>query len=557
MNVAEDVAASLQAGIQLLQTGRLDEARALYEDIVARHPDHPDALHLLGVAVAQLGDPGRGLALMARSVEHAPDRVQFLANLAKLQCETGHPQDAIGFLDRAVALAPGNADLHHLRGSALKDLGRLDEAEASLRSALSIDSSRAAVHNELGLVLHELGRIDEAIRCFDASLAILPISTEARNHRGVALRTAGRLAEAVACFQEILSIEPGRIEALYNLGNTLADSHRSAEAIDVFRRLLAVRPDHVVGHVHLGFALLVVGDFKQGFEEYEWRWRIPGFPGPPHAFAEPVWDGKPLAGRTLLLCAEQGLGDSIQFLRYAPLIEKQGGRIVVEVQPELAAAATSVGEVDLVVARGAPLPPFDCYAWLLSLPRLFGTTPATIPAKKRYMTPEPARVDAWTPRLDRLPGLKVGIAWRGSAQHPNDRNRSCALSLLRPLFEVPGVSWVSLQKGRTEADGTLPANVLDVSADLADFAETAAVLAHLDLVIAVDTAVAHLAGALGRPVWLMLPFAPDWRWSLGREDSPWYPSFELFRQDAPGDWAGVVARLCRELGSMAGRRRRA
>jgi hypothetical protein len=297
--------------------------------------------------------------------------------------------------------------------------------------------------------------------------------------------------------------------------------------------------------------LLLRGELREGFEKYESRWRLETLP--PRGFPAPLWNGEDLSGRTILLHAEQGYGDTIQCLRYVPQVAARGGWVVLEVPKELLGLARRLPEVGQLLARGDALPRFDLQCPLFSLPRAFATTIETIPAQVPYLSAEPEAIARWRIRLGERPGLKVGLAWAGSPQHRNDARRSIAIETLLPLLRLEGVRWFSLQVGERAADlARLPGGlVTDLSPDLIDFAETAAVIGNLDLVIAVDTASAHLAGALGRPAWVLLRARPDWRWLLEREDSPWYPSLRLFRQHRPGDWEEVVRRVAAALERMA------
>jgi hypothetical protein len=397
--------------------------------------------------------------------------------------------------------------------------GRLEQAEAIYRQILQVAPDHPDALHFLGLIAHQVGQFDAAIRYLEQAIARVSQSAELQNSLGVACRSKGKLEEAA-----------GHL-----------------------RQALALKPSYADAHYHLGLALLLSGNLARGFIEHEWRWQSETFrrgsredqrPALPKSF----WNGAELNGQTILLHSEQGLGDTIQFIRYAPLVARRGGRVIVMCQPEVRSLLESVPGVSKVIQWGDPLPEFDVRVPLLSLPRLFGTTLATIPAQIPYIgLPAPARLRLPAPLG---PGMRVGLGWAGSPGHKRDRARSCPLAHFRPLLDLPGIAWISLQKGPSapELGGLrLDARVLDVSAQLGDFVDTATIVAQLDLVISVDTAVVHLAGALGKPVWTLLPFLPDWRWSLDREDSPWYPTMRLFRQSAPGDWEEVFARVADAL----------
>jgi len=326
---------------------------------------------------------------------------------------------------------------------------------------------------------------------------------------------------------------------------------RIDEAIAACRQAIALNPDYAEFHFNLALSLLTSGDFQQGWEEYEWRWKCKEFPSPARDFAQPQWDGCPLEGRTLLLHTEQGHGDALQFIRYFPLVEQRGGKILIECYAELQRLFRTTAGRCQVVVRGQPLPAFDLHSPLLSLPRVFGTNLANIPNTVPYLRADPEDAGRWQRRLaDDSALVKVGLAWAGRPTHTNDRNRSIKLARLAPLGQLPGVRFFSLQKGEVAAEAKTPPpgmELVDWTEELKDFAETAALIANLDLVVAVDTAVVHLAGAMGKPVWVLLPFGSDWRWLLERQDSPWYPSMRLFRQSRIGDWDSVIARVVEAL----------
>lgn len=323
------------------------------------------------------------------------------------------------------------------------------------------------------------------------------------------------------------------------------------EAIAAYRRALALNRGLAEAHNSLGLALLLQGEFLPGWDEYEWRWKMKDFPSPQRNLDQVQWTGQPLEGRTLLLHAEQGIGDTLQFIRYLPLIRRLGASIIVECPSELQRLIRPIASGHRVGVTGQPLPPFELHCPLMSLPRVFGTMLDSIPREIPYLRADADDIQTWKDRLgEDLPSLKVGLAWAGSPNHAEDRYRSIALDRLGPLGQVPGIRFVSLQKGHAATQtNKLPhgMQLIDISEEINDFADTAALIANLDLVIAVDTAVAHLAGAMGAPVWVLLPFAPDWRWMLDREDSPWYPTMRLFRQPLRGDWDSVIARVVRAL----------
>ena len=339
-------------------------------------------------------------------------------------------------------------------------------------------------------------------------------------------------------------LQPGRAELHYNLGSALQRQGLYAEALACYGRALALKPDYAEAHLNRSLALLLTGEFDEGWQEYEWRFAVARYD---RKFDQPLWSGEPLAGASILIHAEQGFGDTLQFVRYIPAVAERGGRVVLEVPESLVRLARTVAGASEVVAAGDPLPGFDCHCPLLSLPRVFKTNLATIPNAVPYLR-VPAEASAgWAERIPTTPGPRVGIVWAGTTVGAID------LRLLQPLWEVDGVSWFSLQVGERSGDiSSLDGvKIADLSPWLADFAETAAAVCRLDLVISVDTSVAHLAGALGRPTWLLLRYPPEWRWLLEREDSPWYPTARLFRQRKEGDWPCVAREVAAALAQMA------
>ena len=445
-------------------------------------------------------------------LQQETDRVEALQILGVALCRRGESIAAIPSLQRVVQLQPDAADGWGNLGTALQEQGRQEEAIAHFNRAIAIKPDYAEAHYNLALVLQAQDRLEDALFHSQQTIALKPEFADAYYNQGFLLRRLGRLEEAIAHYRTAIQLAP-----------------QSAGA-----------------HKNLGHALLLTGDLQQGFQEYEWRWRQPGWT--PRSFAQPLWDGSPLAGRTILLHAEQGFGDTIQFIRYAALVRNRGGRVIVECQPSLLQLLETTAGIDQLIAQGTPLPEFDVHAPLLSLPHLLGTTLETIPAPVGYLSPpadHPLRLEALSSNH-----LKVGIVWTGNPDHKNNRYRSCAIAQFQPLCALPGISFFSLQKGASAEDrqtlAALP--IQDLSPMLHDFADTAAAIAQLDLVITIDTAVAHLAGALGKPAWLLLSFAPDWRWLLERDDSPWYPTMRLFRQRQRGCWQGVFERVAAALG---------
>ena len=406
----------------------------------------------------------------------------------------------------------------------------------------------AEARNNLGVILQSQGRIDEAETCFRKALMLEPDYAEAHNNLGNALQDQGRFEEATSAYRQALHFRPGYVEALKHLGNALRALGRLSEAIACYDEGLRQAPDHVLLHMSRAMVWLQSGDFARGWPECEWRLR--GQDLPIHRLSQPVWDGSELGGRTILILAEQGLGDTIQFIRYAPLVARRGGRVVVTCARTLSRILATCPGVDRVIIAGDPLPEFACHAPVMSLPAILGTTLQTIPAEIPYLAADPSLVARWRDELDGIDEFKIGVVWQGNPDHTRDRERSFRLDHLEPVARVPGVRLFSLQKtfGLNQIEAVSDRfSVTGLGHRLDDFVDTAAVMRNLDLVISADSSPAHLAGALGVPVWMPLPFISDWRWMTDRDDTPWYPTMRLFRQQRFGDWDSLFARLAREV----------
>jgi tetratricopeptide (TPR) repeat protein len=522
-----EIQKTFDLALQHHQAGRLYEAQQLYARILAQQPNHADAMHLLGV------------------IAH----------------EVGREKIAVTLIRGAIALNPNLPEAFSNLGNALKDGGRIDEAIAAHRQAIALNPNLPGAHNNLGIALAAQGATDDALAAFRRAIALDPNYPEGHNNLGNSLREKGQLDEAVAAFRRAAEIRPDYAAALSNLANTLKDSGLLDEAIAVYDRAIALNPGSPNPHYSLSLALLARGDFQRGWEEYEWRWKCDVSSFPPRNFAQPGWDGSPLQDQTLLLYAEQGFGDAIQFLRFVPLAAKRAKKIVIECQTRLQRLFQANIANCQVVSAGQPLPSFDFHAPFLSLPRILRTASRDVPNAVPYLHADKQNIAYWHRRVEEADysqptgslHLKIGIAWAGRPTHKNDRNRSIDLAQLIPLAKIAGVRFFSLQKGdaaeqiKTRIRNSAEMDLVDWTAELNDFADTAALIANLDLVIAVDTAVAHLAGAMGKPVWVLLPSIPDWRWMLDRQDSPWYPSMRLFRKKNLGDWETVIANVADAL----------
>lgn len=568
--------------------GRSDEALDACQEALRLTPEHAESHNLIGQIFAERGDveaeerhyraglsavPGNAdirfnlanLLMRVRRLDAAAEelrecllaRPQFPAALINLGVVLADLQDFPGAEQcyrRALAQAPDSVEAHNNLGILLTRLGRLSEAEQALRTTLTLRPSFPEALNNLGDLLRVVGRPEDAEACCREALRLRPDYPSAHLNLGNALREAGRFEEAEACYQQALTANPDWPECHNNLGSLLCDLGQPQRAITHFHHALATRPDYTDAHANLALALLLSGQFEEGWREYEWRWRQGKNRPFLRDFPQPRWDGQETGDKVLLLYAEEGYGDSLQFCRFIPTIAARH-RVVLEVQPALLPLLNGLSGVERVIGRGDDLPDFDLHCPLLSLPRLLGTTLETIPAQVPYLTADPGRSLIWHDRLQALDGLRVGLVWAGNPDMAADRRRSMSLDQLAPLASLEGVHFISLQKGPPSRQSPPRGLRLhDWTDDLKDFADTAALVDGLDLVISVDTAVVHLAGALGRPVWLMNRFDRCWRWLLNRDDSPWYPNLRQFRQPRSGDWDAVLQLICLELSALTNNR---
>ena len=571
--------------LSLHQQGRLEDAGRLYELTLASYPNHFESLHFLGLVRAGQRRLHDALGLIRRAIEQRPDSADAILSLGDTLAALGDRPAAMRAYKRALALDPAFAEAHNNFAAELAALGRHDEAIAHYERALAIKPDFAEAMVNLGNVLLALNRAGDAAALFERALRLQPGFAAALNNLGNAFVQMNRLHDAFAQYEKAVAAKPDYAGAHNNLGTILLALDRPAEAIARFETALAHAPDYAEAHNNLGNALLALnrlpeamaryekaaalkpgyvealwndalarlaaGDFAEGWRRYETRWDHAKLGLKRRQARQPLWQGADdLHGRTILLHAEQGFGDTLQFVRYVPLVARRGADIVLEVQRPLVPLLQGIDGVSRVVAQGEPLPPVDCHCPLMSLPLALAAEVPTIPAACPYLAVPPEKLAKWRSVVGEDGPPCIGLAWSGSATHRNDRNRSLPLARLRPIFDMPGVRFAALQKEfRADDEAVLQSidGILAPGDRLHDFADTAALVALCDLVITVDTAIAHLAGALGKPVWILLPFAADWRWMVEREDSPWYPTARLFRQKTIGDWDGVVARVRAEL----------
>jgi tetratricopeptide (TPR) repeat protein len=535
--------------VELHRQGRLREAEKLYARVLKAAPDHFDALNLLGTVKARLGAMGEAHRLLAAAVKINPRAPAGWSNLGQVLHSLKRNQEALECLDKARALAPDDVGILYQHANVLMSLDRPQLALGEFEQVLAQMPRHVEARVNSGIARATLGFSEHAIAEFDQALALVPGHPIAHYNRGVALIDLGRYDEAIVANDSALKAVPEHTGALLNRGKALAQLNRFDEAIASYAKATGIRKDYADAHFNEALARLTLGDYRGGFEKYEWRWRRTGMPAQ-RSRGRPLWLGEyPLQRKTVLLHAEQGLGDTIQFARYVPVLAAAGAKVVFEVQAELTSLMARLDGAAAVVARGEAPPAFDVHCPLGSLPLALRTEPDTVPAQIPYLSADDVHLTKWSARLGALARPRIALAWSGNPSHFNDRNRSIAFARLAPLFSVPA-RFVGIQRDLRSEDAPRLAQetrLLHVGSELDSFDDTAAVIALADLVIAADTAVAHLAGAMGRPLWVMIPFAPDWRWTLQDETSPWYPTARLFRQPSPGDWENVIARVAAEL----------
>jgi tetratricopeptide (TPR) repeat protein len=548
----DSIEARNNLGAALRALGRGEAALACYDAAIAARPDHAESHFNRGTILRELGRAEDALNAFETASRLRPELVQAHFHAANLLRDLGRRAEAIARYDAAIALRPDHALALNNRAGLVE--GAWDVALAFYDRAVAAQPDFADAHYNRGVVLREFGRPEAAVASYDKAVALKPDFTAALFNRGNALRDLDRPADALESYRSVLAVDPEHAEAWYSAGAVLAEQNDPEEALMHFARAIALKPDFMEPRYNTGICHLALGDYAQGWRGFEWRWKsrlarpldLPGAP----------WLGEvPIDGQTILVHAEAGFGDMLQLCRYLPLLAGRA-RVVARVQRPLVRLLRTLRGVADVAAADDPLPAFDAWIPMMSLPLAFRSTLATIPADVPYLFADLERNTGWWRRLGSLPGRKVGLVWAGSPlrglprAEAMDRRRSITLAHYAPLAEIDGVCFVSLQKGDAAGQARVPPpgmTLHDWSDELDDFADTAALVQALDLVITVDTAVAHLAGALGKPVWILNRYDQCWRWLRGRDDSPWYPTARLFRQRAPGEWGGVIEEVVRAL----------
>lgn len=586
LSLEPEVCALLKQGIDHHQAGRRESADACYRQALSVDSQCPQALHLLGLLAQQAGEYKKSVELIHGALTLDPDDADMLSSLAESALGKGDLDLARDCCRRIAELRPEHAKAHYRIGRMLERQGHWEDAGWSYRRAISLLRDSPDFHLSLARLQSKLGAFQEAVKSCRRALAVAPGNVEAYTVLGGALTEQGKYALALEVFRRALALKSDSAELLCGLGFLLQRQGNLPAAAETYRYALRLSPNLLDAHIQLGIIFLqqsnvgkaaecfararelnpvspdaayrlgilnlLKGNFLLGWKEYEHRWGTPYGVRHSRRFRQNLWNGEPLQGSRIVLHAEQGMGDTLQFIRYLPMVAACGGRIVLEVQPRLHRLLARTSEAEKVIRSGEALPQFDWQCPLLSLPRIFATGLDTIPAQTPYVFADPTQATIWRERMG-TKSLRVGLAWGGNPKHPHDLRRSIPLAQLAPLGNLAGAKFYSLQLGPAAAqikEVGRALHIIDLQEEQQDFADTAAIVANLDLVISVDTSVAHLAGAMGRPVWVLLHKSPDWRWLLDREDSPWYPTARLFRQTTLGIWQDVVSRVLQELGDF-------
>ena len=545
-------------GNALRQKGALNEAVLAFDEALRLQPLFAEAYFNRGLTFEALACTDRALESYGLALLADPLRLEALYNRAAIRMRGGECTLALPDLVEFLRQQPASEEAGLMLGRAYRELGRWTEAEKIYRGLFERNPHNEEIwlhHGTCSLMLH---RYEEAGRSFAHVLAKNPNMAEAQFKAGVADLHLWNCEGAVEHLQRAYALKPDRVDVLVQLGVALQRKREFANADAVFQRALALAPENADVHWNYADFLLLLGDYRRGWEEFEWRWHHERFLTPKWQFPEPPWQGEDIRGKTILLHPEQGFGDTLQFVRYVPMVAARGAKVLLGTPPELARLLADFPGTQGVYLSPTLLPPFDVHCPLLSLPRIFNTDVDTIPTRVPYLSVNPSVVRPWAQYFSQFKTtVKVGLIWSGNPGQENNRHRACRFADLLPLLSIRNVTFFSLQKGAPASElhaANSPLPVVDLSPQLGDFAETAGVMEHLDLVISTDTGPVHLAGGLGRPVWLLLSAIPDWRWMIGRQDSPWYPGMRLFRQTRIGAWSDVVEQVSDELAAFVAAR---
>jgi tetratricopeptide (TPR) repeat protein len=574
--------AAFDEALLVQRQGNASAAEQLYRAVLGRNPDHSGALHQLSLLCLGRDEFDEAARLLRRSIAREPNVAGAHNNLGIALTRLDRPAEAVAHFQKAIELEPSRAETWYSLGRAQQVLGRFAEARECYERATALRPDYVEANDALAVLLAPSDP-EQALACFRRAIAARPGYADGHNNMGILLHALGRHEEAVASYRQALALKPDHADAHNNLGLSLRDLNRHEESLRCFELAQAIEPGHVDAHVNEALVRLALGDYAAGWKEYVWRLHTANFSKGKKRPAQPLWLHQwDISGKTILLHGEQGLGDTIQFARFVPRVAALGAKVILAVQRPLTALMASLQGVSVIRGQGDPVPPFDAFCPLPSLPLAFKTTLEAIPADVPYLSVPADRLVKWRPVLDGLADIpakwtpvrqqehapdeesrvrsdsngteralrpRVGLMWTRGAASPQDR-RSLPLRLLLPLLELRDIQFVALQKELPDGEAALLQSTgvpSFLGERLADLADTAAIIAMLDLVITIDTSIAHVAGALGKPTWVLLPFSADWRWLRDRSDSPWYPTARLFRQPAPGDWENVVRQVAKAL----------
>jgi tetratricopeptide (TPR) repeat protein len=543
------VDAYFNKGIALIHLKKHDLAIQAFKQAISLDSNFAEALILLGNSLKEVGRVDEAIDSYAKAESLTPENAGLLYNLGNAYKAQNEFKLAIKQYDKCIAIAPDFIGAYVNRGVVLKELGSFEEALASQEQAILIDGKCAEAYLNSGNVLKELGRFEEAIVKYEHAITNKTDYIEAYLNRGVSLEKLNRSDEAIANFEKAISIKNDYVEAYFNKGSSLEKSNRFDEAIACYEKAISIKDDYADAYWNKSLVLLLKGQLSQGWSFYEWRWRIDKGGPEKRPFSKPMLQQEEdIQGKTILLHAEQGLGDTLQFIRYVPMVIGLGAKVVLEVQESLFGFFQGMHGISRLLKRGDPLPAFDLHCPLLSLPHVFKTELSSIPSPSYFPALKETKLKAWRDRLGMKSKPRIGLVWSGSTLHKNDQKRSLSPSMLQSYLPKE-IDFFCLQKEvrDTDADILKLGNIHCLNEQIVDFTDTAALCDLMDLVISVDTSVAHLAGSQGKSTWLLLPFIPDWRWLLDRDDSPWYPSVKIYRQTSMGDWDSVLQKVRNDL----------
>ncbi len=523
--------------------GETEEALRFFYKAIELDSSLSAAYNDLGTIFQKRGEFEEAVTQYQKALSFNSNFTEANYNLGNAFKELGRWSEAVIYCQKTIDLDPDIPDAHYIQGIAFYEQERLEEAILCWQKALQIKPQFTQIYFNLGIAYYNKGCLEKALEYCRKAVELYPDMADAQYNLGLVWYGKDFLEEAVRCWQKTVQLNPGHRDAYNNMAAAFQDKLELDKAQRCFQKAILNNPDYSEAHWNKALCHLLAGFFPEGWNEYQWRFRIKDIFFNRH-FPQPLWDGGNLNGKRILLYAEQGFGDTIQFIRYVPLVVKQGGRVFVECQADLFPLLEAMPGIERLIKQGDPLPDFDIQCPLLSLPLAFNTTLEDIPVEFPYLSINLNKIQKWRQYLAADQSKKkVGLVWAGRPTHKKDRKRSLALEAFKPLTDIPRITFYSLQKGEAGQqikNSSKGIKLIDVTGELVDFTETGALIENLDLVISVDTAVAHLTGALGRPIWTLLPYLPDWRWLLNREDSPWYPSMRLFRQPSPGDWTSVI-----------------